>query len=137
MELRILKNLQINDLFINIGTDIVENKRIEKNIQNYKFINRILNEKELELFKNIKNLRRRVEFLAGRFSAKESITKALNYKPNFNEIYIKDTIVEISLSMQKVIEEKLKLNNLLINVSISHERNYTISFCIVRGVKNE
>jgi len=130
MELRILQNL-----FINIGIDIVENQRIAKNMENPKFIQRILSEKEQQIFENIKNKNRKVEFLAGRFSAKESITKALNYKPNFNEMTIKESSVEILPSLKEKLKKILNIKDLAINVSISHERNYTISICWIQHLR--
>ncbi len=120
MELRNGKNLTLKT-----AVDIIKNSRITKLVDNPKFINRILSKKEIQIFNKIKNFQRRVEFLAGRFSAKESITKALNYKPNFNQIHIINNQVELPSNLKK------KLNIKYITVSISHEREFTISNCIV------
>lgn len=61
-----------------IGIDIVELERIEhvwrKNKE--RFITRILSEAERAKFNEIKSERRKVEFLAGRFAAKEAFAKA-------------------------------------------------------------
>ena len=60
-----------------IGVDTIELYRIEKLInRNKRFVNRILTLDELSLYENLKG-RRKVEFLAGRFAAKEAISKAL------------------------------------------------------------
>jgi holo-[acyl-carrier protein] synthase len=59
-----------------IGLDIVELERIEKILTRQpKFIQRILTEKEQEMFEMLSNSRKR-EFLAGRFAAKEAFSKA-------------------------------------------------------------
>ena len=62
-----------------IGLDIVETSRIERLLERYhhQFIKLILTEKETAIFSHIKNQQRRVEWLAGRFSAKEAISKAI------------------------------------------------------------
>ncbi|MFJ5625485.1 holo-ACP synthase [Peribacillus loiseleuriae] len=59
-----------------IGMDIVELQRIQKLLERQpKFIERILTEAERKTFFSL-NERRRVEFAAGRFAAKEAYSKA-------------------------------------------------------------
>ncbi|MGE7622339.1 holo-ACP synthase [Viridibacillus sp. NPDC096237] len=59
-----------------IGLDIVEIKRVKRsNDLSEKFRQRILTNKELAIFDTLK-ARRQMEFLAGRFSAKEAYSKA-------------------------------------------------------------
>ncbi|MBD8026489.1 holo-ACP synthase [Ureibacillus sp. Re31] len=59
-----------------IGLDIAEIPRIKKAMErSEKFQNRILSERELELFHQLSE-QRKVEFLAGRFAAKEAYSKA-------------------------------------------------------------
>ena len=60
-----------------IGLDIVEIERIAKAMaRTERFKNRILSERELALF-TTHSTSRKVEFLAGRFAAKEAFSKAL------------------------------------------------------------
>lgn len=125
MELRNEKNININ-----IGTDIIQNSRIKNYINNKKFIDRVLGDKEKTIFYNLKKLNRKVEFLAGRFSAKESITKALSYKPNFNKINIINKTVQIDNNYLEKIKLILKIKKLEIKISISHEKKYTVSSCL-------
>lgn len=61
--------------FLGIGNDIIEIKRIEKAIQNESFIKKVYTEKEIEYI-NSKGINK-VESYAGRFAAKEAISKAL------------------------------------------------------------
>jgi holo-[acyl-carrier protein] synthase len=115
---------------INCGTDIVEIKRFNKlllkygNIdENNKFLKRIFTIKELVFFKS-KNFH--IQTIAGRFSAKESVIKAISlyYKiSTYKDIEILNDIPKVYL------KKAYKLDN--ISVSISHETNYAISFCIV------
>ncbi|MEG0471766.1 MAG: holo-ACP synthase [Solibacillus sp.] len=59
-----------------IGLDLVEMVRIEKAMnRTEKFQQRILSERELAIFETLSGTRK-VEFLAGRFAAKEAYSKA-------------------------------------------------------------
>ncbi|MGN7479631.1 holo-ACP synthase [Solibacillus silvestris] len=59
-----------------IGLDLVELDRIEKMLRrSAKFAHRILTERELAIFDTLSQTRQ-VEFLAGRFAAKEAYSKA-------------------------------------------------------------
>ena len=63
-------------LITGIGLDIVELERIAKlDERSDKFRLRILTAKELELYESLQP-HRKIEFLAGRFSAKEAFAKA-------------------------------------------------------------
>ena len=59
-----------------IGIDIVETTRIAKALSTYgdRFLKRILGPDELDLFEQRAD---RIQFLAGRFAAKEAVVKAL------------------------------------------------------------
>lgn len=64
-------------MIVGIGLDVVEIERIEKAyIRRNSFADRVLTEKELELFDGLTG-KRKIEFLAGRFSVKEAFSKAL------------------------------------------------------------
>ncbi|WP_431028218.1 holo-ACP synthase [Lysinibacillus sp. LZ02] len=63
-------------MIVGIGLDLVELERIEKALmRSYKFAERILTEKERAIFDTLSKSRR-IEFLAGRFAAKEAYSKA-------------------------------------------------------------
>lgn len=100
-----------------IGCDIVENKRLLDKSE--AFLNKVLTSKEKEIY-----IRRRnsVEFLAGRFAAKEAIMKCLpnieNY--NFNDIEILNNEKGKPYCNIKGIED----------ISISHEKEYTIAVAL-------
>ncbi|GAB2489325.1 holo-ACP synthase [Alkalibacterium psychrotolerans] len=64
-------------MIVGVGLDVVEIERINKAyIRKPTFSQRVLTEKELEIFNALKGSRQ-IEFLAGRFSAKEAFSKAL------------------------------------------------------------
>jgi holo-[acyl-carrier protein] synthase len=75
-----------------IGIDIVDIARIETIIKrNPRFIEKILSVKEREKYASLTTDSRRVEFVAGRFAAKEALGKALGTglgKLNFCDIVI-------------------------------------------------
>ncbi|BDR58326.1 holo-ACP synthase [Xylocopilactobacillus apicola] len=61
-----------------IGVDITEKNRVYRLMKKFgeKFSERILTKEELEIFQTYQTVEKRVEFLGGRFSAKESYAKA-------------------------------------------------------------
>lgn len=63
-------------MIIGIGLDLVEMDRVKKMMErSEKFKQRILSERELEVFHTLSDTRK-IEFLAGRFAAKEAYAKA-------------------------------------------------------------
>ena len=63
-------------MIIGIGLDLIEIKRIEKAmLKNKKFVDRILTPGEKRQFEQLTG-KRQIEFLAGRFAAKEAYAKA-------------------------------------------------------------
>jgi len=59
-----------------IGVDIVEFARIEAIKNKEKFIDKILSTKEKATYTTLKNQKRQLEYLAGRWAVKEAIYKA-------------------------------------------------------------
>src|SRR5690625_6077812 len=60
-----------------IGIDIIELGRIERSMEKQRrFVYRILTKKELDYYYALPQERRRIEFVAGRFAAKEAFAKA-------------------------------------------------------------
>lgn len=115
-----------------IGIDIIELKRIEKSMeQQPRFPYRILTEKELIYFKSLSNTRRCVEFLAGRFAAKEAFAKATGRG-----------IGELSFQHMEVLTERsgaptmnvIGYEEKCIHLSISHSEEYAIAQVILEQV---
>lgn len=117
-----------------IGIDIVEIKRIEKVIEkNEKFLERFFTKNEIEYFKS-KNLK--TQTIAGNFTAKEAISKALgtgirNFKLSDIEV-LRDELgcpyVNVYNNLENIIRDK---NIKEIKVSISHSRDYAVSNAIL------
>ncbi|MFP4478178.1 MAG: holo-ACP synthase [Candidatus Izemoplasmatales bacterium] len=106
-----------------IGIDICQKSRIKLNT--YK---RILTEEEIKLYDQIKLEEKKYDFLAGRFSAKEALFKALSGIET--KILMRDIIILNDESGRPFVE-KPKFKNLKIWVSISHEIDYAIGQVIV------
>ena len=94
-----------------IGCDIVENKRLKDADQ--RFIDFVLTEKEKELYKTYGP-----NFLTGRFAAKEAIMKCLNNAKNLS-------FLDIEILKDKDGSPICNIEN--ISISISHEKEYTIA----------
>ncbi|MFU2157408.1 MULTISPECIES: holo-ACP synthase [Caldisericum] len=106
-----------------VGIDIVNIKRIEKILETYgeRFILRVLSKSELKELKKKGNI---AEFIAGRFAAKEAITKTLENAIPFNQIEI--TYNDYSKPTVKNFPD--------IFVSISHEKEFAIAIAIRIGI---
>jgi len=113
-----------------LGCDIIELSRIRKSYETYgdKFVRRILSKEELEIFFKRSN---KVEFLAGRFSAKEAISKALKTgirgELSFDGISI---LPDEFGALEVYINGELKEN---IQVSISHCKEYAMSVSMIKN----
>ncbi|KLO21064.1 ACP synthase [Marinitoga sp. 1197] len=114
-----------------IGIDIVEIDRITDGIEN-----KILSEKELKILNKFQGRKRKKEFIAGRFSIKESLIKACGIFIPFKKIVIlnnengKPYIDEETLRYIEEIFGEIK-----IHISISHEKNYAVSMVIIEEVE--
>jgi holo-[acyl-carrier protein] synthase len=110
------------------GIDIVELKRIEAAISRHSgFASRILTEKELHLFAKMSD-RRKVEFLAGRFAAKEAFAKAVGTG-------IGKTLSwhDIEILPNELGKPFIYLNNDYgqAHLSISHSKEYAVANVII------
>lgn len=119
----------MDDIF-GLGNDIVEIYRIEKAIKNLRFIKRVYTDEEI---KSIEKKGNKVETYAGKFSAKESIAKALGTGVrNFSFLDIE--ILNNSLG-KPVVKFKNKIEDYnekyLVEISISHCKEYVISTALI------
>lgn len=113
---------------MNLGVDIVENRRIENKYKKYKnFINKVLSINEINLFNSKVTLKDKILFLSGRWAAKEAIFKAISIKVPFNliDIYYKNEKPQV-----KFLQSKYFILNNRVLISISHENKYSIAFVI-------
>ncbi|MCK4551709.1 MAG: holo-ACP synthase [Tenericutes bacterium] len=109
-----------------IGVDILKISRIKLD-----HARRVLSEEELEVFNNINLKPKKLEYLAGRFSVKEAIIKALGkteYKIGMREITIINDETGMPILKQPV------YSDIKILISLSHEKDNCIGFCIIENV---
>jgi len=122
-------------LIYGIGTDITEIRRIQKAItRNKNFTNKLFTKDEMDLWEK-KNFK--LEFIAGRFAAKEAISKALG--TGIRDFSFKDIeIINNELGKPQVIL-KPKAEDIItkisksykIHLSISHEKEYAIAYALL------
>ncbi|TCN18007.1 holo-ACP synthase [Mesobacillus foraminis] len=115
-----------------IGIDIVEIGRISELLQKQeKFPERILTEKEKGFFETLSG-RRRAEYLAGRFAAKEAFSKAagtgIGKQMSFQDIEI-ETTPEGKPFVSKPFSEGVHL-------SITHCREYAAAQVVIEKIQN-
>lgn len=105
-----------------VGIDIVENIRIEKSIST-NFVKTILTENELIIY-NSKTGNKKIEYLCGRFAAKEAIIKCISDFENPH-------MLEIEILNNENGKPVVYYKNYDISLSISHEKNYTVAIAIM------
>lgn len=111
---------------ISIGTDIVELNRVRKALSD-SFMRLTLSEDEI-VKANTFSEERRVQFVSGRFAAKEAIIKALT---DYEVPLMKDLNIVNNEKGKPEIEYK----DYIIHLSISHERNYATAVAVLDGFK--
>jgi phosphopantethiene--protein transferase domain len=119
-----------------IGTDIIEIERMEKAIEKKNFVNKIFNESEL---KDEFGKFPKANSLAGKFSAKEAVSKAIG--TGIRGFSLKDIeILKDSLGKPYVIlrnnAEKIaaEFGEYRISISISHSRINAIAIAVLEVV---
>lgn len=120
-----------------IGTDIIELKRIETILGRSpdSFIQRILTLKEQEYLPQ--SGRRRVEFIAGRFAAKEATAKALGTGIGKTFSFLDGEILYDDMGKPFVVlsektRQLLHLNeSVRVHLSISHSREYGVAQVVI------
>lgn len=112
-----------------IGIDIIEIKRIERLFyKTDRFIERILTSNEITQFKKIQTDRRKVEFLAGRFAAKEAFAKATG--KGIGELSFQHIEIRYRTSGAPFIyADGYESKNVLL--SISHSKEYAVAQVII------
>ncbi|ASQ28848.1 holo-[acyl-carrier-protein] synthase [Borrelia miyamotoi] len=119
-----------------IGCDIIKVTRLNSFLENRKKLERFFTQREIE------NLKMKgkgsLESLAGKFSAKESLIKAISPLINIKIKYslkdievIKSSKGNSAFHLHNDIKAFIKQMNLKLYLTISHEREYSIAFVIV------
>ena len=109
-----------------VGIDICQIGRLH-----LKLANKILTDEEMMLMNRFKLEQRQISFLAGRFAAKEAIYKAINQV--LPSLKLKDIVV-LNDESHKPYVLKPVLEDMVIWVSISHEKDYAIAQAILETI---
>jgi holo-[acyl-carrier protein] synthase len=115
-------------MIVGIGIDIVEIERVKKTMERQpRFVDRILTVRERELFDSVSG--RQVEFLAGRFAAKEAYAKATGTGIG-GKLSWKDIEVMPDEVGKPVINSEPSWTPF---VSISHSKDYAVAQVILES----
>ena len=117
-------------IFYGIGNDIIEIKRIENAVKKESFVKKVFTEKEIEY---IISRGGRAETYAGKFSAKEAVSKALGtgvrgFSPNDIEI-LNNKLGKPYVIFKNSIEDFN--NKYFVEISISHCKEYATATAII------
>ena len=114
---------------LSTGVDIVLIKRIEEILSSSKrnkFLEKIFSINEIE---DAKSRNDEVRFFSGRFAAKEAVREATSRSSDSTKLSFKS----IEIFNHKSGKPGVNLNNdLAVDISISHDGNYAIAFCVVQ-----
>lgn len=117
-----------------IGLDIIEIERIGQLLERNEssFIKRIFTEKEQERIPL--NGRRRIEYIAGRFAAKEAFAKALGTGIGESVRWHDIEILVLACGKPYInYSNRISENNLLYHLSISHSNDYAVAQVIIES----
>ncbi|MFT8363367.1 MAG: holo-ACP synthase [Sporolactobacillus sp.] len=117
-----------------IGIDIVERDRIFQKIDDRRFVARILDLEEQTVYYRLSS-KRKTEFLAGRFSAKEAYAKArgtgIGAALSFQDICILDNAEGKPVLRCRLDEGRC------VHVSITHTRESAASFVVIESLSGQ
>ncbi len=114
-----------------VGIDIVLVSRVEKILKSKnkdRFLNKIFSDKEIS---NSENKYNQSQYFSGRFAAKEAIKKALS-SYNRNSIPTFKSLEILSADNGKPYVSIRSKQQSDIDISIAHDGNYAIAFCVVK-----
>ena len=115
-------------IVLNVGVDIVAINRIDSILNSkrqVRFLDKIFSDKEIAESKEKTN---KSQYFSGRFAAKEAIKKALSSYDKTTDNSFKSIEVLNSSSGKPYVISK---SNHDINISISHDGNYAVAFCVI------
>ena len=116
-----------------IGVDLCCPKRIEKVYKNFgkKFLRRIFTEKEIgDMEKSLNKKYGSFHRIAGRFAAKEAISKAMGTGIGKDLSFLD---IEITHDKNGAPKVSLKNSDKKVQVTISHEKSMAIAFAILEN----
>lgn len=115
-----------------IGMDIVEIERIKQTIKRQpRFPERILTKREMARYDQYKNIQRSIEYIAGRFAAKEAAAKATGH--GIGEL----SFQHIEITTNEKGAPKIEISdydNENIHLTISHSKHYAVAQVIIEEI---
>ena len=114
---------------LSTGIDIVSVNRIKEILispKRERFLNKIFSSNEI---KEAKTRQNEAQFFSGRFAAKEAIRKATSTPESTSKLTFKSIEVFNYDSGKPGVDLK---NDSVIDISISHDGNYAVAFCVVQ-----
>ncbi|WP_027825691.1 holo-ACP synthase [Lactobacillus psittaci] len=109
-----------------IGTDITHLSRFTKMTNQVSFAKKVLTKKEFDIYQKLSG-RRQVEFLAGRFSVKESFAKA--WGTGLGKVKFQDVETLPAANGRPITTSTLYHGKIL--VSISHDLDTCVTFVVL------
>lgn len=127
------------NVIIGVGVDIVEIRRIKAALEKSEnFLERVFTHEEIEYLRG-RNLR--PEYIAGRFAAKEAVSKALG--TGFRGFSLKDIIIESTTLGKPIVVLKGKASLIAkkqgdynLQLSISHGEDNAIAYAVLEVNSN-
>ncbi len=114
-----------------IGIDLVEFDRI-KTMAMERLAKRILSKEEIKIYTDMKLAKQKLNFLAGRFAAKEAYTKA--YQTFDEPLNMVDVSVLNDHHGAPYIKSPYRSQDNVL-LSLSHSEHYVVAICMVEKVK--
>ena len=114
---------------LSTGIDIVSVNRVREILispKRERFLNKIFSSKEIKESKSKQN---EAQFFSGRFAAKEAVRKATSTTENSSKLTFKSIEIFNYDSGKPGVDLK---NNSVVDISISHDGNYAVAFCVVQ-----
>ncbi len=109
-----------------IGIDLVEHKDIID--KDERFIRRVLSDAEYEIYLEIKNKKRQIEYVASRFASKEALFKAYKKYPQHIDLREISVLNDRDTHAPYICCEKLDCK---LELSITHTENYSVAVVIL------
>lgn len=113
---------------MSVGIDIIEISRIQKAVQNPRFLKKLFSEVEIEFFKS---RGMNVSTIAGSFAAKEAFIKALGFSG------VSPRSIEILRDSDGKPYIVTQITDKAMHLSISHCRSYAIAVVYMEGETDE
>ncbi|MFT8873114.1 MAG: holo-ACP synthase [Sporolactobacillus sp.] len=122
-------------MIVGVGLDIVERARIAERVDDQRFVSRVLTGEEQAIYQQL-SAKRKIEYLSGRFSAKEAYAKArgtgIGAELSFQDICILDDEVG-----KPVIFVRQSMDRKQAHVSITHTRTAAAAVVIIEAAPDE